>query len=237
MSYPERIVPDETEPGVVALHLKRYEFARPICAARDVLDAACGVGYGSAYLAEAARRVIGLDASAEALAYARRRYSHPSVEYVQGDLQELPFPAASFDVVCAFEAIEHLDEPERFLVRAADVLRDDGVLVASTPNVPETTRTPANPYHRIEVSPRDFERLLRRSFAHVALYGQRRLLTTRHRLAQRVDVLGLRRRVPALRRASTLTGSSATEDVRLDELEIAPDAFANATEIVAVCRK
>ena len=40
MAYPERIVPDETGPGIVAIHLKRYEFARPLCAGRDVLDAA-----------------------------------------------------------------------------------------------------------------------------------------------------------------------------------------------------
>src|SRR5207253_11200992 len=31
LTYPERIVPDETEPGIVALHLKRYEFALPWC--------------------------------------------------------------------------------------------------------------------------------------------------------------------------------------------------------------
>ena len=51
VAYPERIVPDDTEPGIVALHLKRYVFAEPWCRDKDVLDLACGVGYGSAYLA------------------------------------------------------------------------------------------------------------------------------------------------------------------------------------------
>src|SRR5213082_3394273 len=63
MAYPERIIPDETEPGVVALHFKRYEFALPYSAGRDVLDAGCGVGYGSALLAERARNVVGVDRS------------------------------------------------------------------------------------------------------------------------------------------------------------------------------
>ena len=55
VAYPERIVPDETPAGVVALHLKRYDFARRYCDGADVLDAGCGVGYGAAYLAEVAR--------------------------------------------------------------------------------------------------------------------------------------------------------------------------------------
>jgi len=71
MTHPERIVPDETEPGIVALHLKRYEFARPFCVGKDVLDAGCGVGYGTAYLAETARRVVGVDVDADAIEYAR----------------------------------------------------------------------------------------------------------------------------------------------------------------------
>jgi len=50
MTYPERIVPDESAPGIVALHLKRYVFAEPYCEGRTVLDAACGAGYGSAQL-------------------------------------------------------------------------------------------------------------------------------------------------------------------------------------------
>src|SRR5205814_7591503 len=85
MAYPERIVPDETGPGIVAIHLKRYEFARPLCTGRDVLDAACGVGYGSAYLAETARRVVGVDLNVDAVEYARDRYAAPNIEYRLGD--------------------------------------------------------------------------------------------------------------------------------------------------------
>ena len=61
MAYPERIVPDATPAGVVALHLKRYDFARAYCDGADVLDAGCGVGYGTAYLAEVAASVVGVD--------------------------------------------------------------------------------------------------------------------------------------------------------------------------------
>ena len=81
MNVPERIIPDETEPGIVALHLKRYEFARPYAEGKDVLDAGCGVGYGTAFLAETARRAVGVDISRDAIAYARRRYGAHNVRY------------------------------------------------------------------------------------------------------------------------------------------------------------
>src|SRR5205823_2374054 len=99
MAYPERIAPDETTGGIVALHLKRYEFARPLCVGKRVLDAACGVGYGSFALAESAAGVVGADIDPEAIAYAREHYARDNVEFAVADLLEPPFDDASFDVV------------------------------------------------------------------------------------------------------------------------------------------
>jgi len=229
-------VPAETSPGILALHLKRYEFARGWCESADVLDAACGVGYGSAYLARTARNVVGVDRSADALDYARSEYARPNVQFVEGDLFALPFPDRAFDVVCAFEAIEHLDDQRAFLSEAARVLRPDGTLLVSTPRVDRTNSEPENPFHRIELSRADFEGLLREQFGEVDLYGQRRLQTRRHRFAQRLDVLGLRRRLPALRPASRLLGTPPTVDVSLDGIAISRDRLDDASELVAVCR-
>ena len=236
MSYPERIVPARTSPGILALHLKRYEFARRWCESAEVLDAGCGVGYGSAHLADTARRVVGLDHSGEALDYARREYARPNVEFVDGDLLALPFGASSFDVVCGFEAIEHVDDQPAFLRETARVLRPEGLLVVSTPRVERTVHEPANPFHRVELSPGDFEALLRERFGDVELYGQRRLQTRRHRLAQRLDVLGLRRRLPVLRSVSRALGTPPTVDVGLDGIAITRDRLDDASELVAVCR-
>ncbi len=237
MSHPERIVPDETEPGIVALHLKRYEFARPHCAGKDVLDAGCGVGYGSAYLAGAARRVVGIDASNDAIEYARARYGVANVEFAVGDLQALARDDGEFDVVVAFEAIEHLARPERFVAEARRVLKPNGVLVVSTPRAGPGQEAPENPFHEREFDPDEFERLLRGSFSRVDVYGQRRLQTARHRALQRLDVLGLRRRLPILRRASRLvTGTAAMDAVSSDGVAISRDGVDEATELVAVCR-
>jgi SAM-dependent methyltransferase len=237
VAYPERIVPDETAPGILALHLKRYEFARPHCVDAEILDAGCGVGYGSAHLAEVAARVVGVDVSEEAIAYARRRYSRPNLEFVVGDLLALEFDDASFDAVCSFETIEHVEDVKRYLAQIVRVLRPDGTFVVSTPRVDTTTRAPDNPFHRVELSRDDFEAALRSHFEEVELYGQRRLQTMRHLLLQRVDVLGLRRRLPFLRRASRLVGTAPMADVTLDGITIDRDGIERASELVAVCRR
>jgi SAM-dependent methyltransferase len=234
---PERIVPDETEPGIVAIHLKRYEFARPFCVGKRVLDAACGVGYGTAYLAEHASEAIGLDRSEETIAYAQRRYARPNVNFEVGDVLELPHADASFDAVCSFETIEHLPDPARFVAEAARVLRADGVFVCSTPNADQTESEPENPFHEFDLSADDFDRLLRTEFAHVELYGQARLQTRRHRVVQRLDVLGLRRRVGLARALSRpLLGTPPMASLTGDDLVITRDSIDQARELVAVCR-
>jgi len=236
VNQPERIVPDETEPGIVALHLKRYEFARPSCSGKDVLDAGCGVGYGTAFLATAARRAVGIDRSDEAIAYARRRYAVPNVEFLVGDLVALPAGEDSFDVVCAFEAIEHLADPERFVAEADRVLRSGGTLFVSTPCAEHTNDRPENPYHEREFAAADLEALLRTRFRVVELLGQRRRQTSRHRALQRLDVLGVRKRLPFLRSVGrAVTGTPAMADLSTADVEIATE-LEGASELIAVCR-
>ena len=237
MSHPERIVPDETEPGIVALHLKRYEFALAYCRGASVLDAGCGVGYGTAHLARVAERVVGVDVSDDAVSYAVAHYAGPNVEFLAADVLELPFADDSFGVVCSFEIVEHVSDAERFVAELARVLKPGGRLVLSTPRADDPTVRPDNPFHEREFDADELRALLSSSFSSVELFGQRRIETARHRTLRRLDVLGLRRRLPVVRRVSgTLTGTAAMADVALDGIAIERDATADATELVAVCR-
>jgi SAM-dependent methyltransferase len=235
MSHPERIVPDDTEPGIVALHAARYEFALPFCDGRDVLDAACGVGYGTAILRRVAKTVVGVDVDEPTVSYARQRYGGDGIAFEVMDVTSLALADASFDVVCSFETIEHVDDPERAVAEAARVLRPRGTYVVSTPHVDRTTRNPENPHHRVELSRADLERILHARFDDVALYGQRRVQSRRHTAAQRLDLLGLRR-IRALRRVgAAVLRTPTTETLTADDVEITADAVEDATELVAVC--
>jgi SAM-dependent methyltransferase len=237
MGYPERIVPDHTSPGPLAIHEKRYRFALPYCEGKRVLDGACGVGYGTALLADHASEVVGVDIDADAIAYARSRYARPNVEFRVEDLLAPKLDDRSFDVVCSFETIEHVPDREAYLAQVARVLRDDGVFVVSTPRADETTVSPENPFHFVEYSRRDIQKLLEDHFADVEIFGQRRLQTRRHRVLQRLDVLGLRRRVGLVRSLGKLaTGTEPTQDVSLEGIAIDGNDVDTADVIVAVCR-
>ncbi|MDB6023365.1 MAG: hypothetical protein JWQ04_3222, partial [Pedosphaera sp.] len=135
-------------------HLARYMLAgRFLPADGLVLDAACGLGYGSAILAHGApeARVIGMDESAFAIEYARANFGggFANVEYCTGDVNRLDQIAdGSAGLVVSFETIEHLRQPELFLAEAWRVLKPSGVFLCSVPNlwVDETGKDP-NPCH------------------------------------------------------------------------------------------
>lgn len=99
-----------------------------------VLDLGCGAGFLSNYLAARGHRVCGLDADAESLAVARAYDQTATVEYQQGDACALPFPDASFDVVCAMDLIEHVEDPARLIAEASRVLAPGGVFFFHTFN-------------------------------------------------------------------------------------------------------
>lgn len=99
-----------------------------------VLDMGCGGGFLTNYLGEQGHEVTGLDASAGALGVAAAHDPSGSVRYVRGDALELPFADGSFDVVCAMDFLEHVEEPERAIAEAARVLRPSGMFFFHTFN-------------------------------------------------------------------------------------------------------
>lgn len=119
-------------------HRHRYAFAAAFCAGRRVLDLCCGVGYGSAMLADAAASVTGVDVDVAAIDEAERAHGHLSgVDFRVGDAiayLEMPDVADEFDIVVCFEGIEHLVGGDATLDRLAVVARRGVGLVLSMPN-------------------------------------------------------------------------------------------------------
>lgn len=115
-------------------HLSRYQFAAGFARGKEVLDVACGTGYGTYLLSQVASQVIGADISLEILSSALRRYHSANLHFVCLDAQRFPFKQGSFEVIISLETVEHLVEPKAFLEECVRVLRPGGILVLSTPN-------------------------------------------------------------------------------------------------------
>src|ERR1700733_2545379 len=118
----ERVIPGQVDTDLLNEHLARYAFAARLARGKRVLDTGCGVGYGSAELAKSAVSVVGVDTAAEATANAREHYRLPNLHFEQASCGGLPHRDASFDLVVAFEVIEHLADWREFLQEVRRVL-------------------------------------------------------------------------------------------------------------------
>ncbi|HZV04499.1 MAG TPA: class I SAM-dependent methyltransferase [Gemmataceae bacterium] len=116
-----------------------YDQARPEVAAlvppecRRVLEVGCAGGQLGRLLRERGHHVTGIELVPDMAESARRWLDRVVTADVERD--GFPFPPASFDAVIFADVLEHLVDPWRVLREAALVLADDGVIVASVPNV------------------------------------------------------------------------------------------------------
>jgi len=156
-------------------HLHRYALAAYVSGSKNVLDIASGEGYGSNLLAGAAKSVIGVDIAEDAVLHARQKYQKPNLTFKQGSADNIPVDSDSIDVVVSFETIEHHDKHDEMLSEIKRVLRDDGLLIISSPDKRYYTDLPQykNPYHVKELYLEEFRSLIKSHFANVNLLLQK----------------------------------------------------------------
>lgn len=99
---------------------------------KEILDIGCGAGFLSNFLAKQGHSVHGIDMSVESLEVAKKYDETKSAVYKTANAYELPFPDESFDVVCAMDFLEHVEEPDRVIKEASRVLRPGGVFFFHT---------------------------------------------------------------------------------------------------------
>jgi ubiquinone/menaquinone biosynthesis C-methylase UbiE len=95
-------------------------------------DLGCGSGVFSDLLRRAGYDCVGLDISPKLIALGRSKY--PDVEFIEGDVEHLPFPDASLDGVLLSGIVHHLPDPSRCAAEVFRVLKPGGRFVAFDPN-------------------------------------------------------------------------------------------------------
>lgn len=172
----ERFIPREGGPEIYYEHAHRYLLARSVAAGMGVVDLASGEGYGAAWLAGVADRVVGVDIDPASVQHAEARYARFSnLRFLVGDIHALPLADASVDIVTCFEAIEHVQDPRRVVEEVARILKPGGTLLVSTPNkaVYTDAREYTNEFHVHEFYLQELRLLLREHFADYESLGQR----------------------------------------------------------------
>jgi SAM-dependent methyltransferase len=233
----ERTLPDvPAENYWYRRHLAVYEWIAARVGSLDVLDMACGEGYGSAVLAHRARSVMGVDANPEAHEHARLRYRSENLSFDRGLVESYGDPG-SFDAITFLQTIEHVADPVAVLRHFRSLLRPGGTAYISTPNVltlaPPGAAKSDNPWHLKEYRAEEFRALLSETWPSVELLG------VFHARKLRVHALALRLgwdRVHAALGITRLFYDRFTPAIAASDFVLRPDRLEEALDFVAVCR-
>ncbi len=233
----ERTLPDvPAENYWFRRHLAVYEWIAPQVARLEVLDMACGEGYGSDVLAGRASAVVGVDANPEAHEHARLRYSRPGLRFERGLVESFGQPD-SFDAIVFLQTIEHVQDPVAVLRHFDSILRPGGRAYISTPNVltlaPKGALKSDNPWHLKEYRAEEFSALCRAVFDRVEVLGLFHARKLRaHELALR---LGWDRVHPRLRVTKPFY-DRFTPAIATGDFALRPQRLDAALDFLGVCR-
>lgn len=146
LNMSERLDPYDPKinPAEKILHLSRYEYATKIINKYrqnkkiTVLDAACGLGYGSNILQnKTLAYVLGIDLDSTLIKHLIKvNKKNNKIKFLQSDIKSLPFSDCSFDYIVCFETIEHLEKKDGInaIKEFGRVLKKNGIIIISSPN-------------------------------------------------------------------------------------------------------
>lgn len=171
-------------------HLHRYAIALDLVQNKEVLDIACGEGYGANLLSVRAAHVTGLDKDDAVIKQASTRYKKDNLRFITGNAEELSLPAGEYDIVTSFETIEHVANQSKMIAELKKMLKPGGLLIISTPNKKmysdETGRR--NPYHVKELYEEAFTGMLRQHFRNIEILKQQTTLSSLVTTARQTNI-------------------------------------------------
>lgn len=115
-------------PSGYGTHIYEYVLERTMVGpGTRLLDCGCGAGRFARMAADRGATVAGIDAANELIEIASERT--PQGDFRAGDIEALPWPGASFDVVTGFNAFQFADDKARALAQARRVSQGSVVVV------------------------------------------------------------------------------------------------------------
>ena len=106
-------------------------YTPPLHGRRRLLDVGCGVGDYLDRMRRLGWNALGVERSPRAASVARSHFGTPVIE---AEFPRVDLPRQTFDLVTAWQVLEHLDRPRQALARIAELLAPGGRLMLTAPN-------------------------------------------------------------------------------------------------------
>ena len=160
-------------------HLGRYLFAcdylKKHSITENVLDIACGTGYGCYLLSKQIKNVVGIDKNIEEV---ELQYKKDNITFIEEDIDKTDLTSTYQAIVC-FETLEHVNNPNRLLKQISKSLSSKGLFLLSIPNEKyeklDENGNNLDIYHKTIFKLDDLLDQLKNDFNMVELFGQSKI--------------------------------------------------------------
>lgn len=98
---------------------------------KTVFDAGCGNGYLTRIMAKTAQKVVGIDFTKELIKRAKQKESSSNIEFIEGNLEQLPFSENSFDVILCNMVLMDVERIDKVINEFHRVLKPLGIVIIS----------------------------------------------------------------------------------------------------------
>lgn len=160
-------------------HLGRYLFAcdylKKHSITENVLDIACGTGYGCYLLSKQIKNVVGIDKNIEEV---ELQYKKDNITFIEEDIDKTDLTSTYQAIVC-FETLEHVNNPNRLLKQISKSLSSKGLFLLSIPNEKyeklDENGNNLDIYHKTIFKLDDLLDQLKNDFNMVEIFGQSKI--------------------------------------------------------------
>jgi len=231
------LIPEDADSKFYIQHLYPYHLAYGNAKDKIILEVGFGDGYGSFYLAGAAKMVIGIDCEEENVKNARNKYKRNNLDFKMMEASNLGFKDETFDIVFSSQVIEHIKEDKlmNYLSEIFRVLKAGGILYLATLNKEVAMKRgqvyKKNPYHEKEFNEIELRELLLKIFPKVDMYGLHP--AAKHNFFQRLKKAGIFKNLPE----AINPVQSFYKNIKLSDFVASKRGLKQALDFIAICGK